>query len=113
MFLTSNQSIFSRYFLILMLLTIYRSAQADAVDDGIKAFEAKKYKEAFELLNKNSLGARGGEANFYIGNIYLIEAKEGKRDFSATYAVWEISADRGYVPARIRLGDVFANGEYG
>ena len=113
MFLTSNQSIFSRYFLILMLLTIYRSAQADAVDDGIKAFEAKKYKEAFELLNKNSLGARGGEANFYIGNIYLIEAKEGKRDFSATYAVWEISADRGYVPAQIRLGDVFANGELG
>ena len=43
----------------------------------------------------------------------MIEANEGKRDFSATYAFWAKSADKGYIPAQIRLGDVFANGELG
>lgn len=95
------------------MLTSYSSANADTVDDGIKAFESKDYSKAIELLRKESRGARGGEANYYIGNIYFIEANEGKRDFSMTYAVWAISADQGYIPAQIRLGDVFTKGELG
>jgi hypothetical protein len=99
---------------VLLLLFLPTSlAMADAVDDGIKAYEAKNYPLAIEILKKQGLGARGAEANFYVGNIYFLEAKEGKRDFSAAFSLWDMSANKGYLPAQIRLGDAFSNNEFG
>ncbi len=92
---------------ILILGTTFLVGQALAQDDGLQAYQAARYAEAFELLSPHA-GNGHAEAQYVLGLMYA--AGQGvEQNFYAAGKMYRLAADQGHAGAQVNLGSLYEN----
>ena len=99
-------------FLFLVLSVMMTIAYADALDDGMTAFEAFEYKKAEKLLRP--LATQGeAVAQVAVGIMYASGLGELKRDSTEALQWFLTAAEQGNVEAGFFLGELYGTAQPG